>query len=109
MEKGQGGDEDSQKENLKRCESTPVLSFVDKAAISESPKVGRKFGPGGQVEVVDSKKNDDDEENSEAKKRDVLTLPLPNVGPDQPRMRRASSLRSGKTPPGTPGRRKAVR
>ena len=92
---------------FERCDSTPVLSSSDRAFIS-SPQLNRKTATVVEPDFAalvqhnqsgDSPKDDDDDQG--------LLLDVASEKPDK--MRRASSLRSGKTPPGTPGRRKIVR
>ena len=81
--------------SLIRCDSTPVLSTSEREFI-DSPKLGRK-------EIVAAEKKEKKVEPAPEVKKDTLTVEKPE------RIRRATSLKSGKTPPGTPGRRKIVR
>ncbi|TRY61573.1 hypothetical protein TCAL_02126 [Tigriopus californicus] len=80
------------KASIARCESTPVLSGPDRAYM-QSPKMPRKTSNADVTE----------EPATITKDTKVEGMELPE------RVRRATSLRSGKTPPGTPGRRKIVR
>lgn len=82
----------SSKASIARCESTPVLSGPDRAYM-QSPKMPRKAS------------------NADVKEEPItITTETKVEGVELPeRVRRATSLRSGKTPPGTPGRRKIVR
>eukprot|EP00095_Tigriopus_kingsejongensis_P012276 maker-scaffold577_size191314-snap-gene-0.36 protein:Tk12276 transcript:maker-scaffold577_size191314-snap-gene-0.36-mRNA-1 annotation:"PREDICTED: uncharacterized protein LOC100878232" len=83
-----------------RCDSTPVLSTFERSFM-ESPKLSRKiYIPKPKAEVVSEEVPEE---------LNVDTDNTLDVAEPLERVRRASSLRSGKTPPGTPGRRKIVR
>jgi hypothetical protein len=85
--------------NMSRCDSVPVLTSTERAFI-ESPKPPRKAA---------GRKQSADVTTSDHVERGPPVEPLELVEEHPEPMRRSSSLKSGKTPPGTPGRRKIVR
>ncbi len=125
-----------QQQPLHRSDSTPELTSRERAYI-ESPRTKRKgtspqiavTGTAAVAEPTAAVKTSDTSKNPAAAAA-VATVPAAvaaNVAaaapaaqhvahnatqlylPREPVMRRASSLKTGKTPPGTPGRRKIVR
>jgi len=86
---------------MKRSESTPTLTFVERELI-QSPQLARKNGTVNSHPAATARNavKEPEAETSGLKYVDV---------PEKPELRRASSLKTGKTPPGTPGRRKIVR
>ncbi len=91
---------------MKRCDSTPSLTSAERELI-QSPQLQRRRKvavPAEEGKKAVAEQSSPSAQGKEQKKEEGLEMP------EQPqKLRRASSLKSGKTPPGTPSRRKIVR
>ncbi len=92
---------------MARSDSTPVLTFTERE-LMQSPQLNRKSNNSNiDKQQQQQQQMEEDAKAESAKKNNFLQVEDEEDG--HPKLRRASSLKSGKTPPGTPSRHKIVR